>query len=151
MLLSEHTRLEYDCDGEPVKTSGCICFKRFWWRDPGIAVSYDAMPVPGKYRSGCSQSSIRLNTGTPVKKVEKAAKELKGPATLWVEQEYELTSTPRACVSSCICNRKWPSGPLLGREAPWSSKLYMPYYRGMPGPRSGSGWVREQGRGGGRV
>jgi hypothetical protein len=27
--------------------------------------------------------------------------------------------------------------------------LYMPQYRGMPGPRSGSGWVGEQG--GGRV
>jgi hypothetical protein len=36
----------------------------------------------------------------------------------------------------------------LGREAPWSCKLYMPQYRGMPGPRSGSGWVGEQGRGG---
>jgi hypothetical protein len=23
--------------------------------------------------------------------------------------------------------------------------LYMPQYRGMPGPRSGSGWVGEQG------
>jgi hypothetical protein len=37
----------------------------------------------------------------------------------------------------------------LGREVPWSCKLYMPQYRGMPGPRSGSGWVGEQG--GGRV
>jgi hypothetical protein len=35
---------------------------------------------------------------------------------------------------------------------PWSCKLYMPqYYRGTPGPRSGSEWVGEQGggRGGG--
>jgi len=30
----------------------------------------------------------------------------------------------------------------LGREA----KLYMPQYRGKPGPRSGSEWVGEQGR-----
>jgi hypothetical protein len=29
------------------------------------------------------------------------------------------------------------------REAHWSSKLYMPQYRGTPGPRSGSGWVGE--------
>jgi hypothetical protein len=29
---------------------------------------------------------------------------------------------------------------------PWSCKLYMPQYRGMPGPRSGSGWVGEQGQ-----
>jgi hypothetical protein len=33
--------------------------------------------------------------------------------------------------------------------APWSCKLYMPQYKGMPGPRSGSGWIGEQG--GGRV
>jgi hypothetical protein len=32
-----------------------------------------------------------------------------------------------------------------GREAPWSCKLYMPQYRGKPGPRSGSGWVGEWG------
>jgi hypothetical protein len=39
--------------------------------------------------------------------------------TLWVEQQYELTSSPRARISSCICSRRWPSWPLLG-------KLYMP-------------------------
>jgi hypothetical protein len=50
--------------------------------DPDIAVSYEAMPVPGKYRSGCSQSSIGWNTGPPMEKLEKAPKELKGSATL---------------------------------------------------------------------
>jgi hypothetical protein len=40
-----------------------------------------------------------------------------------------------------VCN------PSLGREAPWSCKLYMTLYRGTPGPRSGSGWVGEQGGG----
>jgi hypothetical protein len=29
------------------------------------------------------------------------------------------------------------------REAHWLCKLYLPQYRGMPGPRSGSGWVGE--------
>jgi hypothetical protein len=38
---------------------------RFWWQDPDIAVSGEAMPVPGKYRSGCSQSPIGWNTGIP--------------------------------------------------------------------------------------
>jgi len=33
---------------------------------------------------------------------------------------------------------------LKGNE---SCKLYMPQYRGIPGPRSGSGWVGEQGGG----
>ena len=59
----------------------------------------------------------------------------------------ELTGNPRAHVSSYICSRRWPSQPSLGREAPRSCKPYIPQYRGMPGPRSGSGWVGEQGRG----
>jgi hypothetical protein len=40
--------------------------------------------------------------------------------------------------------------PLVGhhwKEAPWSCNLYMPQYRGMPGPRSWSGWVGEWGGG----
>jgi hypothetical protein len=36
-------------------------------------------------------------------------------------------------------------GPSVQREAHWSCKLYMPQYRGTPGPRSGSGWVGELG------
>jgi hypothetical protein len=47
-----------------------------------IAVSYEAMPVPGKYRSGCSLSSIRWNTGPPMEKVEEATNQLKVSATL---------------------------------------------------------------------
>jgi hypothetical protein len=105
--------------------------------------------VPEKYRSGCSQSAIGWITGPPMEELEKVPKELKGSATLLVEQQYELTSTPRAHVSSCICSRRWPIWPSLGREVPRSYKLYMPQYREMPGPRSGSGWVGEQGVGGG--
>jgi hypothetical protein len=50
---------------------------------------------------------------------------------------------PRAPVSSCICIRRWPSWPSVEREAHWSCKLYLPQYRGIPGTRSGSGWVGE--------
>jgi hypothetical protein len=31
----------------------------------------------------------------------------------------------------------------MEREAHWTCKLYMPQYRGTPGPRSRSGWVGE--------
>jgi hypothetical protein len=55
---------------------------RFCQQDPVIADSSEAMPVPGKYRSGCSQSSIRWNTGAPVEELEKVPKELKGSVTL---------------------------------------------------------------------
>jgi hypothetical protein len=45
-------------------------------------VSYEAMPVPGKYRSGCSQSFIGWNTGPPMKELEKVSKEIKGSLAL---------------------------------------------------------------------
>jgi hypothetical protein len=47
-----------------------------------IAVLYETMPVPGKYGSGCSQSSIKWNTEPPMEKIEGAPKELKGSAIL---------------------------------------------------------------------
>ena len=54
---------------------------RFCSKDPDIAVSFEAMPVPGKHRSGCSQSGIEWNTGPPME-LEKLPKELKVSATL---------------------------------------------------------------------
>jgi hypothetical protein len=51
--------------------------------------------------------------GPPMEELEKVPRELKGSATLQVEQQYELSSTPGACVSSCICSRRWPSWPSL--------------------------------------
>jgi hypothetical protein len=55
---------------------------RFCWQDSDIAVSCEAMPVPGKYRSECSLSSIGWNTGPPMKELEKVPKELKGSVNL---------------------------------------------------------------------
>jgi hypothetical protein len=52
------------------------------WKDPDIAFSCEAMPVSGKYRSGCSQSSIGWNTRPPMEELEKVPKELKGSAIL---------------------------------------------------------------------
>jgi hypothetical protein len=46
--------------------------------DINIRLLSEAVPVPGKYRSGCSQSSIGQSTGTPMKELEKVPKELKG-------------------------------------------------------------------------
>jgi hypothetical protein len=59
-----------------------------------MAVSCETMLGPGKHRSGCSQSAIEWTTGPPMEELEKVPKELKGFATLWVEQQYELTNTP---------------------------------------------------------
>jgi hypothetical protein len=49
---------------------------------PDIADSCECMPMPGKYRSGSSQSSIGWNTGPLMKELETVSKELKGSATL---------------------------------------------------------------------
>jgi hypothetical protein len=58
------------------------CMARFSWKDPDIAVSCEAVPGPGKHRSGCSQSAIEWNAGAPMEQLEKVPKELKGSATL---------------------------------------------------------------------
>jgi hypothetical protein len=51
---------------------------RACWQELDIAVSWEALPVPDKYRRGCSQPSIGWSTGSPVKELEKVSKELKG-------------------------------------------------------------------------
>jgi hypothetical protein len=56
--------------------------KIFKNHDPDIAVSCEARPVSGKYRSGCSQSSIGWNTGHPMEELEKVPKEQKVSVTL---------------------------------------------------------------------
>ena len=55
---------------------------RFFLQEPDIALFCEAMPVPGKYRSVCSQSSIGWNNRPLNKELEKVPKELKGSATL---------------------------------------------------------------------
>ena len=55
---------------------------KFCRQDPDVADSSEAMPVPDKYRSGCSQSSIEWNTWLPMEELEKVPKELKGSITL---------------------------------------------------------------------
>ena len=116
---------------------------RFCWKDPDIAVSCENMtPGPNKHRSGCSQSAIGWITRPPMEELEKVPKELQGVCnpiggtTIWTNL---YAHSPRAHVSSCICIRRWPSRPSVEREAHWSCKLYLPQYRGTPGPKSGSG------------
>jgi hypothetical protein len=78
--------------------------------------------------------------------LEKVPKELKGTATLYVEQQYELTSTPELLslaayvLKDGLVSHHW-------KEALWTCKLYMPQYRGTPGPKRGSGWVGDWGGG----
>jgi hypothetical protein len=41
---------------------------------PDITDSCEPLPVPGKYRSGCSQSPVGQNTGPPMEELEKVPK-----------------------------------------------------------------------------
>jgi hypothetical protein len=61
-------------------------------KKPGVASQVRAMLVPGKYRSGCLQSSVGWNTGPPMEELEKVPKELNGVCnliggtTIWASQ-----------------------------------------------------------------
>ena len=48
------------------------------WLEPYMSISWEALPELGKYRGGCSQPTIGLNTRSPMEELEKELKELKG-------------------------------------------------------------------------
>jgi hypothetical protein len=63
--------------------SPTMCFllwtsTRVCWQEPDIALSWEALPVPDKYRSGGSQPSTGQSMESPMKELEKVSKELKG-------------------------------------------------------------------------
>jgi hypothetical protein len=47
---------------------------KFGAKTKGWTIQRLPHPVPGKYRSGCSQSSIGWNIGPPIKELEKVPK-----------------------------------------------------------------------------
>jgi hypothetical protein len=51
------------------------------WKEPDIAVSWEALPEPDKYRGRCSKPTIGLRMGSLIEKLEKGLKEQKGLAT----------------------------------------------------------------------
>jgi hypothetical protein len=54
-----------------------------------------------------------------------------------VEQQYEVTSTHGARVSSCICIRRWPNQPSLGGEVLGLAKILCPCTRESQGQEAG--------------
>jgi hypothetical protein len=63
--------------------------ERACWQEPDIAVSWEALPVPDKYRSGWSQSSIGRSTGSPIKELEKVPKVCETLKENWKSQEND--------------------------------------------------------------
>jgi hypothetical protein len=66
----------------PPKADTIAYISKILLKDPDICVSCEAMPVPSKYRSRCSQSAIGWITGPPMNELENVPKELKVCASL---------------------------------------------------------------------
>ena len=84
--------------------------------------------MPSKYRSGCSVIYWMEHRAPKegARESTQGAHLPKGSAILWEDQQYELTSTPQNCVSSCICSRGWPSQPSMGGESLGLGKTICP-------------------------
>ena len=111
-----------------------------FWQEPDTSVSWEVLPVPDKYRSGYSQPSIGLITGSQME--EKGLKELKGVAapsiggtTILTNQYLQsfqgLNQQPNNThkgthSSSHICSRGWPYWTSVGREALSPVKAWCP-------------------------
>ena len=50
--------------------------------------------MPDKYKGGCSQTTIGVNTVYVMEALEKGPSELRGLQPPYEEQQYKLTSTP---------------------------------------------------------
>jgi hypothetical protein len=74
-----------------------------------------------------------------MKELEKIPKELKGSASLYEEQQYELTSTPQRYISSYICSRGWPSQASVEGEALGLAKIICPSTGECQGQEAGVG------------
>jgi hypothetical protein len=113
------------------------------WQDPYKAISWEALPVPNKYRSGCSQPSIGLSTGSLMKELEKVPKDLRaelflnliGGTTIWTNQYFQsslgLTTSQRKYMVKLMPLAAYVAEDgLVGhqwRERPWVLwRIYAP-------------------------
>ena len=102
------------------------------WQKPDIVVSWEALPVPDKYRNRCSLPSMELSTGTPMKDLEKRTQGVEGfwspigGTIIWTNQYSHrfqgLNHQPKsthggAHGSSCIRSRGWPNRTSMAGEA----------------------------------
>jgi hypothetical protein len=76
-----------------------------------MAVSWEALPEPDKYRGRCPQIIIGLSTVSLMKALEKGLKDLRGFAGPWREQQCQQTRPPRApgdWISNQRIHMEWP-------------------------------------------
>ena len=110
------------------------------WQDPDIAVSWEALPMPNKYRSGCLQPSIGLNR-VPNEGARESTQGTEGicspigGTTIWTNQcpqsSQGLSHQPKnthggTYGSRCLCSRGWPSRSSMGGETLVLWRFYAP-------------------------
>ena len=67
------------------------------WQEPVIAVFWEVLPEPAKYRCGCEQATIGLSRGTPMEELEKKTEGAEGVCNpIWRTTIWTLTRPPRA-------------------------------------------------------
>jgi hypothetical protein len=81
------------------------------WREPDMAVSWEALPEPEKYRGGFSQPTSGLSMGSLMEKL-KGQTELREFAGLWEEQQCQRAKPPRAPRDSTTNQRVPIEGPM---------------------------------------
>ena len=124
------------------------------WQEPDIAVTWEALLVPEKYRSWGLQPSIGLSTGSPMEELEKGPQSWRGlqphrrninmnqsvcpelPGTKPPTKEYTIGTQD----FSCTCSRGWTCGTSMGGESLGLVKAQC--------PRLGECQHREAGMGG---
>ena len=141
---------------------------QFWmptracWQESGKAISWEALPVPDKYRSRCSQPSIGWNTRVPNEGDREKTQGAEGVCspiggtTIWSYQypqsslglNHQSKKTHRETHgSSCICSRGWPSRSSMRGEALGPVKALCPSVGECQGQEAGVGELVSRRRG----
>jgi hypothetical protein len=114
------------------KTVDCVSFVKF-----SCTVTFPPIPEHKNHSGYCLRCSPTV-CHSPSALTPNSGKSKLGLLGYW----EGLSSLAECCLGDNWCRKR-----SLEREAHRSCKLYMAQYRGMPGPRSGSGWVGEWGGG----
>jgi hypothetical protein len=108
---------------------------RACWQEPDVAVFWEALPLPDKYRTGCCSHPLDQAQGPQGRSSRKHPRSWIGGTTIWTNH-YPQTSlglnhksnkthgVTRG--SSCICSWEWPSQSSVGEEALGPVKVLCP-------------------------
>jgi hypothetical protein len=128
-------------------------------QDPDIAVFWEALPVPNKYISGCSQPSIGWSTVSPNEGTRESTQGAEGVfspvgrTTICFNQYlqsslHQPNKTHGATNgSSCICSRGWPTQSSVEGETLGAVKVLCHSIGEFLSQKAGVGGLERSGRG----